>query len=432
VTPAPDRLAIEPIVGPLDADVAVPGSKSLTNRALLCAALAAGRSELRGALRADDTEAMAGCVAALGARVDADWDAATVAVDGTGGRLRPGPVTVDARMSGTTARFVAPVLALGSGDYRLTGHPQLAARPMGPSFDALRALGAPVSEDAEPGHLPAVVHAPGGLAGGRLEQPGHVSSQFLSGLLLAAPLTVHGLEIAMTTPLVSEPYVALTTSVMAAFGVDVARDEGTFVVRPQRYRATAYDVEPDATAASYFLAAAAICGGRVRVPGLGRRSAQGDVAFAEVLARMGADVEVADDHVEVRGTGSLRGIEVDLADISDTAPTLAVVAACAEGPTRATGIGFIRRKETDRIAAVVTELRRCGVDADEEDDGFVVRPGAAGPHGATVETYEDHRMAMSFAVLGLRVAGIVVADPRCVAKSFPAFFDVLGTLRPRR
>jgi 3-phosphoshikimate 1-carboxyvinyltransferase len=258
-----------------------------------------------------------------------------------------------------------------------------------------------------------------------------VSSQFLSGLLLAAPCMDQGLEITITSELVSLPYVALTTSVMAAFGVVVEHQGDRFVVGPQRYAPTTFDVEPDATAASYFLAAAAICGGRVRVRGLGRRSAQGDVAFAHVLARMGAEVTVAEDHVEVRGAGALQGIDVDLADLSDTAPTLAVVAACADGPTRVRGIGFIRRKETDRIAAVVAELRRCGIEAEEEADGFVVRPGPAGPHGATVATYEDHRMAMSFAVLGLRVPGIVIADPGCVAKTFPSFFDVLGTLRSR-
>jgi 3-phosphoshikimate 1-carboxyvinyltransferase len=216
---------------------------------------------------------------------------------------------------------------------------------------------------------------------------------------------------------------------MAGFGVEVGHDGDRFVVAPQRYRATSFDVEPDATAATYFAAAAAVCGGRVRVAGLGRASVQGDVAFLEVLARMGASVEVTDGWAEVRGTGRLRGIDVDLADLSDTAPTLAVVAACADGPTTVTGIGFIRRKETDRIAAVVAELRRCGVEADELDDGFVVRPAAGTAHGARVRTYEDHRMAMSFAVLGLRVPGIVVEDPGCVAKTYPRFFEDLASLR---
>ena len=407
---------IEPLDGPLDADVVLPGSKSITNRALVCAALADGTSELRGALRADDTEAMVGCLAALGARITPDWR-----VHGTGARLRPGPVTVDARMSGTTARFVAPLLALGEGEYRLVGHPQLAARPMGSTFDALRTLGVTV----EGARLPAVVTAPGGVDGGRIPLPGDVSSQFLSGLLMAAPLMRRGLSIELTTALVSRPYVEMTTTVMAAFGVDT---DG-FTVAPQRYGATTFEVEPDASAASYFFAAAAICGGRVRVRGLDRTSVQGDVAFVDALASMGADVRDGDGWIEVAGTGELHGIDVDLADLSDTAPTLAVVAACASSPTRVSGIGFIRGKETDRIAAVVAELRRCGVDADEEPDGFVVRPSPGGPRAATIETYEDHRMAMSFAVLGLRVPGIVLDDPGCVAKTFPSFFEVLDSLR---
>jgi 3-phosphoshikimate 1-carboxyvinyltransferase len=399
----------------LDADVRLPGSKSITNRALVCAALADGRSTLHGALRADDTEAMVDCVTTLGAAVTDDWQ-----VDGTGGRLRPGPLTVDARMSGTTARFLAPVLALGKGEYRLTGHPQLAGRPMKPAFDALRSLGARVDGDA----LPVTIHG-GGATGGTVAVSGDVSSQFLSGLLLAAPLLTDGLTIEVTTELVSQPYVAMTTSVMGAFGVEV---DG-FTVGPQRYRPASFAVEPDATAASYFAAAAAICGGRVRILGLDRTSTQGDVAFVDVLAAMGADVEDGDGWIEVRGTGELRGVTVDLGALSDTAPTLAVVAACASTPTRVTGIGFIRAKESDRIAAIVTELRRCGVDAEEEPDGFVVRPGGDGPRRATVETYDDHRMAMSFAVLGLRVPGIELTDPGCVAKTFPTFFEVLESLR---
>jgi 3-phosphoshikimate 1-carboxyvinyltransferase len=218
---------------------------------------------------------------------------------------------------------------------------------------------------------------------------------------------------------------------MSGFGVRVGRQNRgrDFVVGPGAYRGTTYAVEPDATAASYFFAAAAICGGRVRVEGLGRASAQGDIRFLDVLGRMGADVDVGRAGSEVRGTGELRGVTADLSDISDTAPTLAVVAACASTPSRFTGIGFIRRKETDRIAAVVAELRRCGVDAEEELDGFAVRPSRGALHGAIVETYEDHRMAMSFAVLGLRVPGIVVNDPGCVAKTFPRFFEVLDGLR---
>jgi 3-phosphoshikimate 1-carboxyvinyltransferase len=215
---------------------------------------------------------------------------------------------------------------------------------------------------------------------------------------------------------------------MEAFGARLDEpDDHTFVVPPSGYRATDYRVEPDASAASYFFAAAAICGGRVRVEGLGAASRQGDAAFVDLLEHMGAYVRREAGAIEVRGTGRLEGIEVDMSDLSDTAQTLAAVAAFASTPTRVTGIGFIRRKETDRIAAVVAELRRCGVDAAEEADGFVVRPGAV--HGAVVQTYDDHRMAMSFALLGLRVPGIRIADPACVTKTFPTFFQVLDGLR---
>jgi 3-phosphoshikimate 1-carboxyvinyltransferase len=218
----------------------------------------------------------------------------------------------------------------------------------------------------------------------------------------------------------------MTRAVMGAFGVPV---DG-LAVAPSPYRPTAYAIEPDASAASYFVAAAAITGGRVRVPGLHRASLQGDVAFVDVLARMGAHVRWEADAVEVAGTGRLHGVDVDLGELSDTAPTLAVVAAFAEGDTRATGIGFIRRKESDRLAAAVAELRRAGVAAEEEPDGFVVHGrGPGGVHGARFATYDDHRMAMAFALVGLVVPGVEVADPGCVAKSFPGYFSALGQLR---
>ncbi|MGH9136227.1 MAG: 3-phosphoshikimate 1-carboxyvinyltransferase [Acidimicrobiales bacterium] len=422
-------LGIVPLARPPDADVELPGSKSETNRALVCAALAVGTSSLRQVLLADDTEAMLGCLTSLGVDVTVDRDERQVVVQGTSGSLPPGPATLDARMSGTTARFVAPVLALGRGRYRLTGHPQLLARPMAPSLAALRDLGVTVEDDAAPGHLPVTVDGSGTLAGGRVALAADVSSQFMSGLLLAAPCMEKGLLVDVTTPAVSRPYLDLTAAVMRLFGATVEHAGDTWTVHPGGYRAADLTVEPDASAASYFFAAAAICGGRVRVPGLGRTTAQGDLRFVQLLAEMGADVEVSDRWTEVRGAGELWGVDVDLADLSDTAPTLAVVAACATGPTRVRGVGFIRRKETDRIAAIVTELRRCGVDAVEETDGFVVRPAGGGPHGAVVATYDDHRMAMSFAVLGLRIPGIEIADPGCVAKTFPDYFEVLDRLR---
>ena len=431
-------LTIEPLAARPDATVAVPGSKSHTNRALVCAALADGRSRLDGALFADDTRALAGALAALGIGVAADEEAETITVDGCGGQLPPGPATLDVAQSGTASRFLLAFLGVGPGPYRLDGHPQLRGRPFGPLADALRQLGVGVDGDS----LPLDV-AGGRLHTGTVALSGSVSSQFLSGLLLAAPYAVPAaptdpagpgpaVRIELTDTLVSTPYVELTLSTMADFGVTVERDHYRwFAVAPQRYRARVLAVEPDASAASYFFAAAAITGGRVRVPGLGRRTVQGDLRFVDLLARMGARVTVSDDHTEVEGTGQLQGIDVDMADISDTAQTLAVVATFASGPTRVRGIGFIQHKETDRVGAVVTELQRLGIAARRLDDGFVVEPGT--PRPGQVATYDDHRMAMSFALLGLVHPGITVENPGCVAKTFPRFFTVLDQLRrPRR
>ncbi|MBW3580325.1 MAG: 3-phosphoshikimate 1-carboxyvinyltransferase [Actinobacteria bacterium] len=420
-------LAVEPLQGPFDATVVLPGSKSITNRALVVAALAEGRSVLEGALTADDTEAMADSLVRLGVPVTVDAAAEVVSVEGAGGRVAPGPVELDARLSGTTARFVLPMLALGTGRYRLDGSAPLRSRPMGPTLAALRQLGAVVEEEGEAGHLPVTVVA-SGLAGGSLLVPGSVSSQFASGLLLTAPALSGGLHVELQPPIVSRPYLELTLAVMEAFGAKVsgALDAGVTVeagpYQPRRFR-----VEPDASAASYFFAAAVIGGGRVRVPGLGRSSPQGDLAFVDVLEAMGARVRWLEGAVEVSAGTALRGVEVDMADCSDTAQTLAAVAVFASSPTRVRGIGFIRTKETDRIAAVVAELRRCGIDAEEERDGFLVRPGR--PRPARVQTYSDHRMAMSFALLGLRAPGIEIADPDCVAKTFPGFFAAVDAMR---
>ena len=342
----------------------------------------------------------------------------------TGGGVRRGGV-VDARQSGTTSRFLLPVLALDDVERVLDGDEQLRARPMGPSFDALRSLGARIADDERPGHLPARVRGP--LAHGTVALSGDVSSQFLSGLLLAAPAVSGGLAVRLTTELVSRPYVEMTGAVMAAFGAVVTEADGTWTVPGGGYRGTTYAIEPDASAASYAWAAAVATGGRVTVPGLHRRSLQGDVAFADVLGQMGAEVTWHDDAVTVAAGAGLRGVDVDMEHISDTVPTLAAVAALADGPTTIRGVGFIRDKESDRIAAPVAELRRCGIDAESTDDGMVIRPGPL--HPATFETYRDHRMAMAFALLGLAAPGMAVRDPGCVAKTFPGYWDLLAELR---
>jgi len=427
----PDPLLLRPVDGPLDADVTVPGSKSITNRALVCAALAGGTSTLRGALSADDTDAMAAILTELGVTIrrGTDGDDTTWSVTGCGGRPRASEAVLDVRQSGTTARFIPPVLALGAGVYAVSAHPQMQARPMDATFDALAALGATVAPDGEPGHLPALV-VPGERRGGAVAVPGDASSQFLSGLLLAGPCFDHGLTVQVTTEAVSRPYLDLTVAVMEAFGAVVSRpDPSTFVVAPTGYRATDHRIEPDASAASYPLAAAAVCGGRVRVRGLGSGALQGDAGFADLLAEMGAQVRRDDDGTEVRAErGSLRGGRFDLTHLSDTAPTLACVAPFATDEVVVTGIGFIRRKEIDRVAAVAGELTRCGIDATEDDDGWTIRPGT--PRPAVVQTYEDHRMAMSFSLLGLAADGISIAGPGCVAKTFPGWWDLVEQLRP--
>ena len=413
----PDVLTVAPLSEPLDATVRPPGSKSITNRALLCAALAPGTSTLTGVLFADDTRAMLGAITALGATVNADPAAATVTVTGVDPRVGTSDALVDARQSGTTSRFILPMAALRPGRTVVDGAQQLRARPFGPVLDALRDLGADVSAT---GFLPATVRGP--MRGGPVRVSGHISSQFLSGLLMAGPLMTDGLAVELTSPQVSVPYVEMTKAVMAAFGVAV---DG-LAVAPGSYRATEYTVEPDASAASYFLGAAAVAGGTVTVRGLGTASLQGDVGFADVLEQMGARVSRTADSLTVSVSDGLTGVDVDMSDISDTAQTLAAVAVFADSPTRVRGIGFIRGKETDRVAAVVTELRRAGIDAVEDEDGFTIHPGQ--PRPTRFATYDDHRMAMSLSLLGLRTPGIEITNPGCVTKTYPDFFSDLAAL----
>lgn len=420
--PLPDPLPIERS-GPINATATLPGSKSITNRALVCAALADGPSTLQGWLDADDTRAMIESLQAMGVAI-ARADDGTLAVGP--GRPVPEVVSIDARQSGTTSRFLLPLMALDGVARRMDGDEQLRVRPMGVAFDALRALGASVAEEGVPGFLPAVVQGP--LRGGEVELSGDVSSQFLSGLLLVGPRMPGGLQVRVTTDLVSRPYVEMTESVMRAFGAEVIADgPDTWTVEATRYAGATYRVEPDASAASYAWAAAVVTGGAVTVTGLHRDALQGDVAFAEVLERMGARVRWDDDAITVAAGDRLRGIDVELSQLSDTVPTLAVVAAMADGPTTIRGVGFVRNKETDRIAAPVAELRRCGIDAEETDDGLRIVPGPVEP--AVVRTYRDHRMAMAFALLGLCHDGIRIADPGCVDKTFPGYWQLLDSLR---
>ena len=424
---APPALEIRPLDAPPDACITLPGSKSITNRALVCAALASGETTLQGALFADDTEAMAVAVAALGAEVAGDPVASTLRVRGVDGRVTPRPGTVvDARMSGTTGRFLLPVAALAGTTVTVDGHPQLRERPFEDMVDALRRLGVTVEQPQGGGSLPLRVTGP--VRGREAAVAARRSSQFLSGLMLVGPVLPDGLAVRFDGEPVSLPYLDMTAAVMKAFGADVEMGSGEVAVGGGGYRSPGcFAVEPDASSASYFWAAAAITGGRVRTEGVGTGSMQGDARFASVLESMGATVVTEPDATTVTG-GPIRGVDADLGDMSDTAPTLAVVAAMAEGTTSVRGVGFIRSKESDRIAATVTELRRCGVKARELPDGFEVAP-ARPPEGALIRTYDDHRIAMAFSVLGLAVPGMRIENPGCVDKTFPGFHRVLDRLR---
>jgi 3-phosphoshikimate 1-carboxyvinyltransferase len=431
----PAELAIEPLTGPVDATVRVPGSKSITNRALVLAALADGPMpcSLTGCLRSEDTEIMVAALQALRFTVRPEWDAQTptIHIGGTelNGRILAKTADIFVGNSGTSIRFLTAILGLGHGRYRLDGVPRMRQRPIGDLLGALEQLGVHAYAEYGNGCPPVIVEATG-LRGGNVRVRGDVSSQFLSGLLMAAPFAYEGMTISIEGNLVSEPYVDMTVEMLRQWHCPVEVLPGpTYRVSYGFSPPDIYPIEPDASAASYFWAAAAIAGGRVTVPGLTAHSIQGDVAFVNVLDDMGCTVVRSSEGITAHG-GPLRGIDVDMNAISDTVMTLAAVACFAEGPTTIRNVAHIRHKETDRIAAVATELRRLGADVDERPDGLTITPRPL--RGTAVETYNDHRMAMSLALIGLRVPGVVIRNPACVAKTYPRFFDDLLTLRAGR
>jgi len=401
------------------ADVLVPGSKSITNRALFLGAAAEGRSVLHRPLAADDTEACAEALAALGYEITTA-DPARWEITGRPAGPAVARAEVHTRDGATGARFLPALAAAGHGTYRFDASAQMRRRPMSPLLDSLRQLGARIDGDA----LPYTLHA-SGLAGGRLALDAGISSQYLTALLLAGPLTRAGLTVEVTR-LVSAPYIDITLQLMRRFGATAQRDGNLFRVEPTGYTACELDVEPDASTASYFLAAAALTGKTVTIPGLGADSAQGDVAFAEVLAAMGAKVGVTPGSVTVTGPEQLSGITVDLHHSSDTMPTLAAIAPLAAGPVRIENIYNARLKECDRLEACASNLRGLGVPAETGEDWIEISP--ARPRGGTVRTMRDHRIAMAFSVLGLRVPGLELDDPRCVIKTCPGFHDLLAAL----
>jgi 3-phosphoshikimate 1-carboxyvinyltransferase len=418
---------VEPRHEPLAATVEVPGSKSVANRALVCAALASGTSTLRSVAPGDDTVSMIECLGLLGTRVAFDAERGVAVVDGVDGHPTPVPgVVLATRLAGTTSRFVTALAALASTPVTIDGLPPLRRRPMTPLHEALRSLGVEVVAGASWGHLPVTVRGPL-RSGDAVPIRGDVSSQYLTALMLVGPY-VGGIELILTTPLVSKPYLEITAAVMREFGVDgVEVGDGRVVVPAGRYAPRDTTIEPDASSASYPLAAAAIVGGTVHVPGLTAASLQGDAAFAEVLGEMGCDVVVSANGTSVTRHGPLRGIDIDMADLSDLVPTLAVVAPFAVSPTTIRGVGFIRAKESDRLGDLVAELRRGGVAAHETADGLRVDPGH--PHGATFDTHHDHRLAMSLGLLGLVTDDVAIDDADVVSKSWPEYWTMLEELR---
>jgi 3-phosphoshikimate 1-carboxyvinyltransferase len=411
--------------GPLDARVRVPGSRSIANRALVCAALAGGTSRLAGVGESDDTAAMREGLRALGARIEVAGEVWSVA--GCAGRFPARDARIDARASGTTARFLTAAATLAAGPTLIDGSARMRERPIEDLAAALRALGAPV-EVLGRGGCPPLRVAGGGLPGGRARIDARRSSQFVSGVLLAAPCAARDVELEFEEgAVVSRAFLELTADVMLAFGAAVELGAGGARVAASPYRARDYAVEPDAQSAVYPLAAAAIAGGRVRVEGLPPESRQTDLRVLEVFERMGCRVARTREGVELYGpVDRLRAVDVDMNEIPDAVLALAVVALFADGPSTIRNIAHLRLKESDRLAALETELRKLGARARASADALRIEPGPL--RGARIATYDDHRMAMAFALAGLRVPGVRIEDPACVAKTWPGYFEALDAL----
>jgi 3-phosphoshikimate 1-carboxyvinyltransferase len=431
--PWPPRWTVAPIARGAG-ELRLPGSKSLSNRALLLAALAEGSTRLTGLLDADDTRVMIAALRQLGIDVQPEGEA--MRVQGCGGRIPARRAELHLGNAGTAMRPLAAALAFAGGHYRLDGVARMRERPIGDLVDALRAAGARVHYLGLEGYPPLAIEPAGpALApGGRLRVRGDVSSQFLSGLLMAAPgfAPPQGVCIEVEGPLISQPYVAMTVAMMGRFGAAVQAGPGRYEVQPGGYRAPGdYPIEGDASGASYFLALGAIAGGPVRVGGVGRGSLQGDLAFTRVLEAMGARVELGADWVQAAGAPGqrfpLRAIEFDATEIPDAAMTAAVLALFARGTTRLRGIGSWRVKETDRIEAMACELAKLGAQVQSGPDWIAVTAPEV-LREAEVDTYDDHRMAMCLALAAAGGVPVHVRDPGCVAKTFPEYFAELARL----
>jgi 3-phosphoshikimate 1-carboxyvinyltransferase len=404
-----------------DAVIKVPGSKSYTHRALILSALADGESTLIDPLRSEDTEVTARGLERLG--IPILWEGDSIRVLGRGGRLEGRDERINVGNSGTSMRFLTALAALKKGQTVLDGDDRMRVRPMGGLLESLEGLGAE-ARSQRGNDCPPVIIESQGLRGGRTKVRSHESSQYLSGLLMVAPYAREDVHLSVEGTLVSRPYIDITLSVMSAFGVGVCceGDHSFFIPAGQRYQARDYRIEGDASNASYFFSAAAVTKGRVRVKNFWPTSIQGDAGFPEILERMGCQVVRGKDWVEVEGK-RLRGIEIDMNTVPDLVPTLAVTAAFANGKTIIQKIGHLRLKESDRIHALAGELTKMGIRVEEGEDWLSIEGGE--PHGAEIETHNDHRLAMSFAIAGLAISGIRIRNESCVNKSFPAFWEKL-------
>jgi 3-phosphoshikimate 1-carboxyvinyltransferase len=416
---------IEPIER-LDAAVRIPGSKSVTQRAMVVAALAEGESSLREVLLAEDTRILAEALQTLGA--DIRTAGTEMIVRGNGGRLARPDREIHLGNNGTAMRLLAAVVSIGKGPFVLTGDRRLRERPMQPLLAALTGQGAEIRTEGGKGYPPVTIRG-GPLRGGEVVLRDIESSQYVSALLIASPFAARDTTIVLQGKIPSLPYVALTVETMEAFGVTVAADgAGRYAVKSgQRYRGREYRVEGDASSASYFFLAAALLKGRIRVENVAPRTSQGDIGFLDILERLGCTVLRGEDHIVVEG-GVLPAGEMtfDLGDMPDMAPTLAALLALRPGRSVIRNVAHLRLKESDRLAVLVNELRKTGVAAEELADGISVEGGS--PRGAEIETYNDHRIAMSFAVLGLAVPGMRIGGEACVGKSFPGFWTALEGL----
>lgn len=408
--------------------VKLPGSKSISNRTLLLAALAEGNSEVRGLLDSDDTQRMLEALAQLGIPLDGSAETGNFRVQGCGGKFPQKQADLFLGNAGTAFRPLTAALALSSGHYKLSGVPRMHERPIGDLVDALRQIGADISYLGQEGYPPLQISPAAIRAGGEISIRGNVSSQFLTALLMAVPLTQADTRINVVGELISKPYIEITLNLMRQFGVEVSRDgwQSFQIAGGQHYRSPGVvHVEGDASSASYFLAAGAIGKGPVRVEGVGKNSIQGDVRFVETLQQMGAHITMGDSWIEVSGTGKLNALDVDLNHIPDAAMTIAVAALFADGTTTIRNVASWRVKETDRLSAMATELRKVGATVEEGTDYLRITPPQQLLANAVIDTYDDHRMAMCFSLVALGGVPIRINDPKCVGKTFPDYFQVL-------